>query len=598
MIPHERKTVLAWSRLGFIGPVMVVVFLSFVPLLHPVWAVSSLESVGGGVKQAVPTPTFTPTARWVGQIASRAVNMELAGTVLRVSVEGLKGLPVKVYSQDDWKAIGYTGTKPEYGEYVVEFAPLSKGYYTIEPEGLGATVTFYSDARSYIFVKFIREEEVEPTPTPPDPIPAPITPTATPQPTATSQPVPTPAPPPTARPQPTTPPGPAPTVIPTPPSVTPTAIVVTTGTPPPLSRPGWQGRIVRQEEGPFYAALAVSIPGFKDVAVDIKSDGWGARAFTGTKPEYGDFACEFGGLSPGTYTVVPQGLGTSMQVRFGVGGFALMEFTSYPILTLPPSPSPEQESGPTMVPPSPPAEATATAARPLPPAPPPTATATPLVLPPAPTPEPSLAWFGRIVQQVSGKEKGIRASTIAVRIAGPKNVPVELKIDGYSTVALTGTKQEYGDSACEFGGLSEGTYTVIPHGLGASLDVAVEQGDFALVEFVYQPLAPPRPSPAPLPAGGWSGRVLLNTSQQGASGCSSVIIVRVLGVQGLPVEIWAGGLNATALTGTKPEYGPFACGFADLLPGTYQIVPQGLGTSAQVTMDGLGLAVVEFTPDD
>ncbi len=607
MTPCEQKTILAWFHLGLMGLVLVV-FLSFASF-RSVWATSSLERVGEGAGQVASTPTFTPTSRWVGQITSRAVNMELAGTVLRVSVEGLKGLPVKVYSQDDWKAIGYTGTKPEYGEYVVEFAPLSKGYYTIEPEGLGATVAFYADAKSYIFVKFTREEEVEPTPTLTDSIPGPMptapptltpSPTATPPPTTPSEPVPTPVPAPIATPPPTAPPEPAPTAIPTPPPVIPTGTTVTTGTPPP--QPRWQGRIVRQEEGPFYAALAVSIPGFKNIAVDIKSDGWGARAFTGTKPEYGDFACEFGGLSAGTYTVIPQGLGTSMQVDFGLGGFALMEFTSYPILTPPPSPQPsppsspppDREPGPPVTP-YPTAEATA--ARPLPTAPPlaATATAMPLPPPPVPTSEPQLVWFGRIVRQVSGKEGGIRTSTIAVRIAGPKNVLVELKIDGYSATALTGTKPEYGDSACEFGGLSEGTYTIIPQGLGASLDVTVDQGGFALVEFVYQPVAPTFASPAPVPAGGWSGQVLLNTSQQGARGASSVIIVRILGMQGLPVEIRAGGLSATALTGTKPEYGPFACGFADLLPGTYQIIPQGLGVSVQVTMDGLGLAIVEFT---
>lgn len=365
----------------------------------------------------------SPTPVWVGEITSQAVDLSLVGTVLRVSVEGIKGLPVKVSSGDDWRAVGLTGTKSEYGDYVVEFAPLSQGYYTVEPMGLHTKLSFYADGKSYIFIRF-SPQSATPTPTTVTTIVPTSSPTSTPTLTPT-------LPPPT----------PTSTALPPPTSV---AAPMPTSKPPPL----WQGNIVYQIKGPFYAALAVRIPGQKGLPVEIKSDGWRATAVTGTKPEYGDFACEFGGLSAGTYTITPLGLGTSLNVDFGQGGFALVEFV------------------------------------------------------PRAAPPPLLAF--------------------------PTPVPPELTL------------------------------------------------------------------PVTTAGAGWAGYILLNTSGPEAKGDSSVIIVLVPGLKGLPVELRAGALSARAVTGAMPEYGSFGCGFSQLWPGTYQVIPEGLGVTLEVTMDGQGLAVVEF----
>lgn len=58
-------------------------------------------------------------------------------SVVRVEVEGMRELPVHIW-KDDWDGMmRRTGSKPDYGPYVLEFSPLEPGRYLIEPEGLG-----------------------------------------------------------------------------------------------------------------------------------------------------------------------------------------------------------------------------------------------------------------------------------------------------------------------------------------------------------------------------------------------------------------------------------------------------------------------------
>jgi hypothetical protein len=58
-------------------------------------------------------------------------------SVVRVEVEGMANLPVHIWKEAWEGMMRRTGSKPDYGPYVLEFSPLSPGRYMVEPEGLG-----------------------------------------------------------------------------------------------------------------------------------------------------------------------------------------------------------------------------------------------------------------------------------------------------------------------------------------------------------------------------------------------------------------------------------------------------------------------------
>jgi len=99
-----------------------------------------------------------------------------------------------------------------------------------------------------------------------------------------------------------------------------------------------------------------------------------------------------------------------------------------------------------------------------------------------------------------------------------------------------------------------------------------------------------------LPPTNWTVAITKNTSGTVPTNAGrSVIIVSVIDRPALTVRIytadWSGTTNRT---GTKPEYGPFACEFAPLRAGTYTVEPEGLGIRRSVWVDGVGTARVEF----
>lgn len=483
---------------------------------------------------------------WQAEVTEQWPNLELAGSVLRVSVQGKVWLPVRVRSQGGFETVNYTGTKPEYGPYVAEFAPLSKGTYFIEPEGLGLVFAVWLDGQGYTRVDFV------PTACPPTPVPN--TPTRTPRATATPRPKATSAAAATSM----------PTAVPTQPAA------------------GWRSRIVERLSGleTYYSTIAVRVIGRPaGQEVEIRSGGWSATGKTGTKPEHGPDACEFGALHAGTYRLTPAGLGTHLDVSVDLQEFVLVEF---------------YYTGPPEI----------------------------------------VQWVGSVVENTSGSQPTDHYhSAIAVVVSGKPWHDVEIRAGDFVATCTTGYKPEYGPDACEFGGLSAGIYTIIPEGLETSAQITMDGWGWALVRFDPVEMSPPPPSalpsaptptrtstpkvqptdkptsqpagpatstptsePSPQPASGWQAWVVSNTSgQQQGTGVWSVIVVRVLNYGGIPVHIRTeGGFEATCITGAKPEHGPDACDFGGLWPGTYFLQPEGADIEVEIEMDGMGWAEVHF----
>jgi hypothetical protein len=75
--------------------------------------------------------------------------------------------------------------------------------------------------------------------------------------------------------------------------------------------------------------IVVRVLHWPGVPVDITGGGgWSATCVTGTKPEYGPDACEFGGLWPGIYYLQPQGADIQVEVEMDGLGIAFVEFSA------------------------------------------------------------------------------------------------------------------------------------------------------------------------------------------------------------------------------------------------------------------------------
>jgi hypothetical protein len=339
----------------------------------------------------------------------------------------------------------------------------------------------------------------------------------------------------------------------------------------------WQGQLIRNSSGSNPAtgvssAIVVHVVGQLGQTVILRSSGnYQATCKTGTKPEYGAYACEFGGLWPAVYTVSPEGIPAEVSTYMDGVGFAEISFEPIiPTPTAPPlSPTVTIEVTPVL---------TVTAA----------STTAPIIAGSVAS-EPAVGWSGRVVREETVNSN----SSIIVHAVGLNQQPIILRTGGWSSRAITGSKPEYGQDAVEFGALSAGDYTVELEGLGAILPVHLPEKGRLEVEFSFGPIPTPMPTPAPKP-GTWTGAITSNSSGSFPRGVWSTIIIKIPGTDKMPVQFDSGGFTTSCLTGSKPEFGPGACQIGGLWPGTYKVTPQGLGPSLDVWVDGAGSAVVEF----
>jgi hypothetical protein len=104
-----------------------------------------------------PFPTSTPAFAWQGRVVD---TVDLVIGTIGVRAVGLKDHPVILRSGDWQSEVQLTGSKPELGEYAVEFGGLAQGEYIVELVDLAETrVTLGPD--QFLLVEF-RYDFVDP----------------------------------------------------------------------------------------------------------------------------------------------------------------------------------------------------------------------------------------------------------------------------------------------------------------------------------------------------------------------------------------------------------------------------------------------------
>jgi len=124
-----------------------------------------------GLKMMATAETNTPPeARdWTWEVKDVGVNPGFG--IIRVRMPHQQGRAVRLWA-DGWVGmVRRIGEKPEYGPDVCEFAPLGKGTYYLQPEGMDSQVTIEMPGAREIWVTFSAEDQPQPAPQPQQPKP-------------------------------------------------------------------------------------------------------------------------------------------------------------------------------------------------------------------------------------------------------------------------------------------------------------------------------------------------------------------------------------------------------------------------------------------
>ncbi|MBN1217873.1 MAG: hypothetical protein JXM69_03005 [Anaerolineae bacterium] len=480
-----------------------------------------------------PTPTATPAPKiWVGRLASNTLGVtEGQGSIFRVKVDGLVGVRIELRS-GDYLIASESGSKPEYGPYTAEFAPITAGTWTITVPSLGVSLNVVADNYNLAVIEFVQ-------------IPVPEA-TQAGQPTATS-----------------------------------TA----------LGGQTWEGRLTSNTIGdsvPF-ARLLVQVVGRSNQPVQLSTVAQVINtANTGQKPEeLGPDVVEFTGLTPGKYIIEPLGLNARFEVELKPNIVTRVEF--YPV-ALPTATATSLPPTATSTP-GPPTHTPTPTATPVP-----TDTATPTITPmpshtptPLSSPTPVTRWLGVIAER-RNTEAG---SSITVRVSGLQGMPVRLRTVngnlGGERRCITG--QDGGDrDTCVFPNLASGQYVITPEGLGLSLPVTLFDKESATILFDVEVLPPgitgwqariQKNTNRPLAVS--KNEAVIRTWVTGQVG--QVIALRSVR-----------GTDQLCEVVPNPILGGLVCEFSALRPGVYLVEALNTGASQQLFVDGMGLAEIVFAP--
>lgn len=487
---------------------------------------------------SIPRPIITPTPApkvWVGRLVSNTLGYTTGeGSIFRVKVEGMVGTKIELRSGNVF-ITAESGTKPEYGPYTAEFAPVTAGDWNVSVPALGVSTQVVADNYNLAVIEFVQ-------------IPIPEA----------------------------------------------TQIVLPTPTATPIGGHVWNGRLVSQVQwsGSPFARLLIQVVGRSNQAVRLSTLSQVINtADTGQKPdELGPDTVEFAGLSPGKYIIEPLGLNARFDVELKPNTETRVEFQPQ---ALPPTPTNTPiPLPPTMTAtPAPPTATSIPTATPVPTETPlPTATVTPILTEtPLPSPTPVTRWLGVIAGRTPMDST---TATIVVKVAGIEGLPVQLQ--AFDTIGgerrcTTGQAGAEPDG-CLFENLKPGQYFVSPEGLGRSLPVTVLENERVAVAFDLEVLPPGMT--------GWEGRLSQNDNAIQASLQSEGIIrVRIAGRTGQMAALRsARGTERYCEVVANPILGGLVCEFGQLSPGVYLVEALHTGAGLRLFVDGRSTAEVQFSP--
>lgn len=312
-----------WLKRNASGIILLVLLAILLFPIGGMRAVVAAQSTGDTAQLPTRTPTTIAPKAWVGRLVSNTLGVtEGQGSIFRVSVAGVLDTPIELRNGNTF-IIGKSGSKPEYGPFAAEFAPVTKGLWTVSVPALGASLQVEADNYNLAVIEFV--------PVAAAPATAPVTPLPT-----------------------------------------------------EAGASDWAGQVVseRSAGGVPFARLLVTVAGRNAQPVQISTFTQVLNtAYTGQKPaELGPNTVEFTGLTPGTYLIEVLGLVGPFRVDLKPNVETRVEFN--PVAsTVTPQPAPPTATA-SVVPPT----ATPTPTNTPLPTPTPSPTSTLLPASPTPTP--------------------------------------------------------------------------------------------------------------------------------------------------------------------------------------------------------------------
>ncbi len=482
-----------------------------------------------------PTLTSLPEAQvWVGRIVSNTPGYTQGnGSIFRVSVQGVIGERIELHSGDS-VMVGESGSKPEYGAYAAEFAPVTEGTWTVSVPSIGLSLDVAADNYNLAVIEFVQIPVSQATRAAQSPA------------TAT-----------------------------------------------PLAGQLWEGRIIAETEssGVPFSRLLVQVEGLSNHPVQLSTIAQVINtANTGQKPtEIGVDVVEFAGLTPAKYIVEPLGLNVGLEVELRPNIETKVQFRPLPMPTSTVTPLPPTATR-TLGAPTDTATPTAT--------PSPTDTATPTVTPvppntstPLASPTPVTRWIGVVAERT---EIAVNPSQIEVRVSGLQGIPVRLRLVdggmGSERRCSTGQDGQVQD-ICSFKNLSPGQYVVTPEGLGLSLPLRLFDNEKAVLLFDLEVLPPGI-------IGWQAHIRQNTNGARAARQNNGFIRVWIEGQAGQVIALRSvRGTEQLCEVTHNPVLGGLVCEFGGLAPGVYLVEPLNTGTSRKLFVDGAGQAEIIFSPN-